>query len=261
MIETIQEEVGAVNRKSAPVLVLLLAALLTGCGGQAAEPSADRETVPEPAAKTPSIQESAAEALPEPEAGPPSWVAAYCDQVLACEAESPDAEYALIDLVGGEIPALAAGHTGYEVSLYQYGGGELHTLMDHWAYGAGGNHGYEYLPGQGVIRNYDTDLAGLILYTRYDRVTEDWTLDGYTLALWNFEDRNHNYFMDGDEEETLGQAGFYYLDGQALTAEEYDSYAIGGRDDYLYIWGSKSCQELLEQLNGLTAENSKEALS
>lgn len=256
-MEPSNKEVDAVRRKTA-FAAALLAAFLTGCGSQEAEAPAVQETPPVQE-EAPAVQAPDAETPPEAEAdepgeAPPAWAGVYYDLVLAYEEASPDAEYALIDLTGGEIPALAAGHIGYEVSLYQYGGGEVHTLMDHWAYGAAGNSGYEYLPGQGVIRNYNTDLAGLILYTSYDRVTEDWTLEGYTLALWNFEDRNHNYFMDEDEEETRGQAAFYYLDGEELTEEEYDSYAIGGRDDYVPICGSKSCQEFLEELLGLTGE-------
>lgn len=246
------------KRRRFVLATALLAVLLCGCGASEtpapppkdAKPENVSDNVPGKAA------DDGGDALPEPAEGLPDWARAYFAQVLAYESESPASEYALIDLIGGDIPALAAGRSGYDVSLYQYGGGVLHILMDRRAYGACGNHGYEYLPGQGVIRNYNTDLAGLVLYTSYDRVTEAWTLDSYTLALWNFDDRNGNYRMDEDEEETLGQVAFYYLDDMEITQEEYDRYAIGGDADYAHLCGNTLCLEFLQRLNGLTAENS-----
>lgn len=235
-------------RWRAVAIAFLLAAFLAGCGGQAEEaPVREEPIVPEPVVEAPA--EDAA--LPEMAEGLPDWAGAYFGQVLAYESENPGAEYALIDLIGGDVPALAAGYGGYTASLYQYGEGALHTLMDRWPYGISGNVGYEYLPGQGVIRNCSTGLAGLILYTSYHRVTEDWALDGYTLALWNFNDRNGNRQMDEDEEETLGQVAFYYLEDAEIAREAYDSCAVGASSDYMYIRGDVSCLEFLEQLNAL----------
>ncbi|WP_298022986.1 hypothetical protein [uncultured Dysosmobacter sp.] len=249
------------------LLAALSAALLAGCGGQVAREPAEQEAVPlqrEPAAQEPAAETPENEnALPQMADGLPDWAEAYFIQALAHETEVPEAEYALIDLTGGEIPALAAGHSGYEASLYQYGGGELHTLMDHWPYGTCGNGGYAYLPGRSVIRNYSTGSAGAILYTSYHRVTADWGLEGYTLELWNFQDQNQNGVLDEEETETLGQTAYYYYDPGKLplTAEEYDSYAIGGKFDYEEIRGGKCCREFLEELNGLTVKNNEEDLS
>lgn len=257
-------------RWKAVLPAVLLTALLTGCGGQNMEPPAGREEVPvqESPAEEPAVQEPAMgppagdrNALPKMAEGLPDWAAAYFEQVLADNTEMPEAEYALIDLTGGNIPALAAGLGGC-VSLYQYGSGELHTLMDHWTYGCMGKYEYEYLPAQNVIRNLrscnaNIDAESAIFYSSYFFVKEDYTLDTYTLTLWNFADKNHS--CTAGEDERFGKAACYYWNDQEITEEAYKSYCIDGDvscidGGFLYICGDTPCSEFLKQLNGLAGK-------
>ncbi|MCM1124759.1 MAG: hypothetical protein NC416_19465, partial [Eubacterium sp.] len=73
--------------------------------------------------------------------------------------------YDLIYVDEDEIPELVSGLNGYYVNLYTYEDGTLYKLMDDWAYGAMGNAGYEYAPGDNSIRNYNADYAGAIMDT------------------------------------------------------------------------------------------------
>lgn len=241
-------------RKTVLLAALAAAMLLTGCGERAGE-SASLEAPPvreEPVISEPTVEASveAEAALPEMAEGLADWTAAYFEQVLAYDAETPEAEYALIDLTGGGIPALAAGHGGC-VSLYQYGNGELHTLMDRWTYGYMGKYEYEYLPGQQVIRSlrrHDADEEGTALYTNYFFVKADYTLDTYTISRWYSDAMDLDYEIDGDER--FSKVTHFYLAEEEITKDTYEDYDMNGA--FLYICGDKRCREFLEGLNVLT---------
>ena len=74
--------------------------------------------------------------------------------------------------------------------------------MDQWPYGAGGNTGYEYLPGNNIIRNYDMDYAGAVIYESYLTVNDDYEvveLLDEGLSIWYFRDINGDGMIDEDE--------------------------------------------------------------
>lgn len=175
------------------------------------------------------------------------YLQAYVDQINACEEDVDNLEYDLIYLNEDDIPELVVDKTGYEVSIYTYSSGELYTIMDHWPYGAMGNAGYEYIPRKNVIRNYNADLAGAIMYISYDRVNENYEIESYydaALSSWSFRDSNHNYFMDENEPVTAER--FHYYGEKEITAEEFDTYMIRGK--YAMVQGKMCASEMIATL-------------
>ena len=137
-------------------------------------------------------------------------------------------EYAMIYFDDDDIPELVADHPGYHVSMYTYHDGRIYTLMNQWGYGAGGNHGYEYCPRKGSVRNYDADYAGLILYTTYWELGDRYQLDHVvSIKFLNFIDANGNGLPDGDENETAGYGDKSYVGDVEITWEEESSYSAG----------------------------------
>lgn len=173
--------------------------------------------------------------------------AAYADIVRELSSENDSLQFDLINLTGGEIPELMAGLDGYYVCVYMWENGKAAPVIDYWPYGAGGNAGYEYLPGQNTIRNFNSDMAGAIVYETY------WTIDGdygaipvwpESLCMWYFQDLNGNDFIDEDE-PFLDEPVCYYGDKE-ISAAEYAAYQIPG--DYQWMAGGVSAEEMLDQL-------------
>ncbi len=166
---------------------------------------------------------------------------------MLAELESTeDITYNLIYVDGDDVPELAAGVNGYYTSLYTYRDGTAYTLMDHWAYGAMGNSGYDYAPKKNSIRNYNADYAGAILYTTYMEISEQCTLDNVVqIETFNFDDVNGNGVLDEEEQESMGVYGVSYIDKNIVTDEECASYDVGG---YEQIPGNMSLDELRAEL-------------
>lgn len=162
-------------------------------------------------------------------------------------------EYDLIYIDGNEIPELVAGVTGFYVSLYTYDNdsGKVYTLMDDWGYGAMGNAGYEYLPGMNILRNYNSDFAGGIVYTTYMNMTQGDRpmIDVFVqIETHNFDDVNHNGVPDQSEEASMGYYSVSYINGEEVTAEEAASYDMGTLGEFEYIEGKMSFDELQSKL-------------
>lgn len=155
-------------------------------------------------------------------------------------------EYNLIDFDGDDTPELVTGVEGYYISLYTYHDGTVYPLMDKWAYGAMGNAGYEYVPGKNNLRNYNTDYAGLILYTAYMKIGTQHSLEMVAhIETLNFDDVNGNGIPDEEEEASFGCYSVSYIDDKEVSPEECDSYNAG---DYEYITPIMSLEELLAAL-------------
>ncbi len=130
-------------------------------------------------------------------------------------------EFDLIYFNEDETPELVAGVLGYYTSMFTYHDGKVYTLMDRWAYGAGGNAGYEYCPGKNSLRNYDSDYAGAILYTSYMSISDQFTMDLVVqIKTCNFDDLNQNGFPDEEEQDSLGKYSVSYINGEVATTEE-----------------------------------------
>lgn len=174
------------------------------------------------------------------------WSVPYANKVQELAAEDYAPRFALIDLTGGDIPVLVADYYGYGIMVFHWTNGELVTLMDS-PYGAGGNLGYEYLPGHNVIRNFNNDQAGAIVYETYMKVNDTHeVVDLYdkTLNLRYFKDTNSNAIMD--ENEPYSETAYYYYGDTEITAEEYADYQIPG--NYEQITGDNSAEAMLLQL-------------
>ncbi len=164
-----------------------------------------------------------------------------------CDLESKgEAEYGLLYFDEDDVPELAAGITGYQVSLYSFRDGYIYNLMDHWPYGAMGNAGYEYCPRQNSLRNYNTDYAGAVCYTAYMTMNSSFSMETVAVVeTYNFDDVNGNGIPDEDEMESLGKYGVSYIDGREATDEEC---AALNKGEYEWIEGTLSLKELLAEL-------------
>lgn len=155
--------------------------------------------------------------------------------------------YDLIYVNEDEIPELASGRTGYFVNLYTYRDGTLYTLMNHWAYGAGGNTGYEYAARKNSMRNYNADQAGAIMNTSYMRINGENEIE---TPMWiesiNYIDSNENGMMDEGEEYGAGPD---YINGKKASPEEVEAvYAAYDMGDYQYIEGRMTVEDVRKAL-------------
>lgn len=155
--------------------------------------------------------------------------------------------YDLIYVNEDEVPELVSGRTGYFVNLYTYQDGTLYGLMNHWAYGAMGNTGYEYAPGKNSMRNYNADQAGLIMNTYYMKINERNAIE---TPVWiesiNYIDSNGNGVFDEDEEYGAGPE---YINGEEASPEEVeDVYAAYDMGEYQYIEGRMTVEDVRKAL-------------
>ena len=108
--------------------------------------------------------------------------------------------------------------------------------------------GYEYIPGQNVIRNMNLDQAGAIVYESYMMVNDA----GEIVRLFD-EDISARYFRDIngngsiDEGEYCEEPVYYYGDTE-ISKEEYAAYQIPG--DFERITGDLPAEMILEELEG-----------
>lgn len=147
-----------------------------------------------------------------------------------------------------EIPELVSGLRGYYVNLYTYEDGTLYQLMDSWAYGAMGNAGYEYAPGDNSIRNYNADYAGAIMDTTYMRINDRHEIETMVwIETYQFDDVNGNGIPD--EGEDYEGTGASFINGKEVSEEEmaavYPKYDMG---NYQMIIGTKTAEEVRREL-------------
>ncbi len=175
-------------------------------------------------------------------------------------------KYDLIFFDDNNVPELVVTDDGYRTALYTYDAGKVIYAMkdgpddtdEHgWPYGAGGNHGYDYIPRENIMVNTNADYAGLIVYTTYYQLNpETHNLESkydQELRAEFFEDKNGNGQVDDDEMESYneGAVRYYYGDKQ-LTEEEWASYHVQG--DYKGLYGTKTADSILKALNSLINE-------
>lgn len=191
-----------------------------------------------------------------------SWQTAYR---TVAEQETWISGYGLIDIDGDSIPELAAGTDGYFLRLYTYRGGALYKLKE-GAYGAGGNYGYEYLPGENTIRNVSSACGGLLWTLYFLHIDSDCQLTGSELSFIYLADLNGNGFIDEANGEVRRWEPNYIdqngngeyddgepvnvtcmLDGEEISEEEALSYAAGA--GYKPIRTSLSFDELTALLD------------
>lgn len=158
-----------------------------------------------------------------------------------------EAAYNLIYFDEDDIPELVIEPFSSMINMYTFHDGIIYTIIDGWGYGAGGNHGYEYAPGKNSLRNYNTDYAGLILFTTYMTIGKQYTMDlVVSIQTNNFDDVNGNGSPDESEEGSFGYYSVSYIDGTEVTEEDWAAYDMG---EYENIGAHMSLEELELLLN------------
>ena len=171
----------------------------------------------------------------------------YIYKIRELFAKDESIQFALIDLIDNGVPELVAGHFGYDVSVFTCVDEGIVALMDQWPYGAMGNMGYEYLPGQNVIRNYNMESAGAIVYESYMKVDNSYEIvDVYDedISIRYIKDTNADGIVDGEDE--YSDDPIYYYGETEISEEEYKSYQIAG--EYEQIEGSMSADTIIDIL-------------
>ncbi|SER05805.1 Putative cell wall binding repeat-containing protein [Lachnospiraceae bacterium NE2001] len=188
-----------------------------------------------------------------------AWVNAYKDVINDYETKNNDnnkyykVRYALIYVDGDDIPELVCCKTGSKVSLYTYYNNKAVCVMDNWAFGAGGNSGYNYGEKTGYVSNGNSDMAGSLHYTTY------WKLENGELkkteyylcsALFDYKKYgaswSHAEDMDKHYYKILTSSKGKKSDYQEITKEVYDSLSISTPG---YISGGQTKDQILSEFN------------
>ncbi len=181
-----------------------------------------------------------------------AWKIAYInllDELMKTDEYIDEYRFSLLYVDEDDIPELVYGKSGHWVSMYTYAPGreglgvrDVVAIMDGWPYGAGGNNGYEYLPGQNVLYNHDQNHAGAEHYSSYFKIGRNKDIvDMYYLIM-------RIYDVNGElsANEETGRIEYFYNGEREITEEEYSKYHMDG--DYKsirgYYYGHKIITEL-----------------
>ena len=147
-----------------------------------------------------------------------------------------DVKCSVVDFDGDDVHELVV-EVNSAITMYTYKDSKVYKLIDDWTYGVGGNHGYEYISGKGVISNYNTDYAGLIMYETYIWVKlegEEVVTEQRFLKQTYFDDVNNNGVPDDGEDEGEDFVRFYIGEDE-VTADKYAEAIVEG--DYVPLMG------------------------
>lgn len=248
-------------------IILVMSAAMTGCGNdsnKAAEVSIERkpEQVKEDVVEVEEVNETAEEQVPvQEEVKEVSYVDLYKEAienfVLTKGNSEEDLSKYRFDLIyfdEDDVPELVMGKRGYYVDLYTVIDGQIVVIIDNWAYGAGGNAGYDYLEKQGIVYNSNSDSAGAEEYETY------WKWDAKAKNLENAYDeelcmRYVYYDINGDGitdftdilEGGLTDEVLYFYGDENITYEEYLKYTFPG--EYKPICGEMTYDDIMSKLN------------
>ena len=251
------------KRKSILPLLLILA-LATGCGavdsgdevglGDEAYFSTEADTSDD-VGQEDSVTDSGDETITEDSSE--GYKQAYIETAKSIKEgyDSDDLVFGLIDFDGDDTPELLA-NVGGAYSLYTYEDGAIRCLMDMWPFGAGGNLGYQYAPGKGIVRNDGTPYYGAFYYSTFLSKHEEGELESdYTVTEYHFDD------VDGDgypsEEELEGASEMkvfkmeYTCNNDENLSEDQIKEKIEIYDSYTYedFNATLSCDELIKELS------------
>ena len=158
-----------------------------------------------------------------------------------------------------DVPELVA-EVDTGLTMYTFKDGLVYKAIDSWGYGAAGNQGYAYLPYMGVVRNYNTDHMGIILYETYiyiDVTSQGVKEERVCLRSEHFEDANGNGDYDAGE-KTGVEYDRYYLDEEEITKEKYNEYVVNGEFVTLYGYcGWDSIEQALNKPASVTVKDSE----
>ena len=175
-------------------------------------------------------------------------------------------KYDLVFFDDNNTPELVVTDEGLRTALYTYDAGEVIYAMKEssdgddeygWTFGAGGNHGYEYVPRENTLRNIDSDYAGLIRYYNFYELDEKThqlvPINVGDLIENHFEDKNNNGKVDDDEMEPyFDEPTFYIVGTRRANKEDWEKNLIDG--EYEELVGTKTAAELFALLDSLVNE-------
>lgn len=156
---------------------------------------------------------------------------AYIQKVQELAAESSDFKFNLIDLTPNDVYELVADMPGYYVNVYVYDNGSVIPIMEEWGYGAGGNQGYQYLPGKNIILNSTLGGAGREVYETYMCV-----------------DSNNKVVNVYDYDLCFSYPSSYYYGNEEISEYYYSCYQVPGI--YCDLLGSMQADDIIAGLNG-----------
>ena len=182
------------------------------------------------------------------------YLSAYSELIDQLEKEYEwKLAYDLIYLDEDGIPELIVDDLGFWLSIYTYADGEIYTPMDQWSYGFLGILGYEYLPRQNVIREYDQDQAGAILNVYFARLNEAYELELIRYLLEGMMDEDGNYVY-GDDPLDWDEWRYFYED-KNISEEAYRRLEMQGPfEDMMGRYsGAEMMEGIRQELNRLNS--------
>lgn len=182
-----------------------------------------------------------------------SYKQAYIEKIQEIEQSKDVSEnktYNLVYINDDNIPELISANNGYSISAYTFKDGKTYTLFEYWPYGAMGNKGYEYIEKENIIRNYNSDFAGLMEYVTFYTIDENLEIKSCydkDLVKYNFDDVNENGGPDeGEYDENDFKTYSYYYGEKEITEKEYNEYLKDG--EYIFLEGIKTASEMKNEL-------------
>lgn len=233
---------------------MIMALLATGCSAEAfpaeeSEPSVEvapaQEYVSEDSNST--VEDSAdfanGETAPKEEADSESNTATagagdYADAYTKVAKDEKDllgdnVKYDLIDMDGDDTPELLVTCDSV-ISLYSYSNGQLECLMEHMGSGAGGNLGYSYAPGKGVIMNPFVPFYGAMEQIFYMSKREGGNVDAdYSVTEYHFDDVDGDGFPSEEELAAVGDMKTYKTTYENYTSENLSEDQVKAKIDEL----------------------------
>jgi len=160
--------------------------------------------------------------------------------------------FELVHIDGDDIPELVISKPGYYIDVYTYYDGNLSHIIDYWAYGAGGNYGYDYIPYKNVICNENSDMAGALKWINLYKISDDHNelesiLDQSLTA--RYYDSDELYPDDLENVQMLDRPVYYYGD-KKITEEEFHSYKPN--EDYYSLGKGVDYDTFMQCMNNKT---------
>lgn len=158
-------------------------------------------------------------------------------------------KYDFIYFNDDDIPELVVELSGCSVSLYTFHEGEIHLLMHGWGYGAGGNHGYQYIERGNVLMNFNSDYGGAVRHLAYFEMTDSHDLVLKYFLKESYEDADGNVITDDSEYIEENWNYYYNADDTVyvlITKEEFRSYMID--EEYTFLRGKYEKNKILEMI-------------
>lgn len=169
----------------------------------------------------------------------------YSENKITCD---------LIYFNNDDIPDLLISNSGFWVSLYIGGNGEVYNIVDEWGYGAGGNFGYKYQEKNGAILNYNSDFAGAISTKSISILNSKNKFDKLSVTQKGITDENTDY---DEVNKALKEYGGYFYNDQKISEQEYNNklkefFIDFDENNFKELSGDRTTADVKKQLQQLS---------